>query len=848
MPTRVASVRDVGGQDRIDRAVRSLEGEWGHGEPVLERHWSHYQAGGAVSVLTALVKADLRCRYDRGQRPSVAGYLERFPELRAEKNRVLSLIYEEYCLREEHGERPEAEEFCDRYASWSDSLASQLRYHQLLSRVVAPSSPPPRFPEPGERFQEFQLDSLLGRGGAAWVYLARDESLGSREVVLKVSPDRGNEPSIMGRLDHAHIVPVHKVAFDSATGLRGLCMPYRPGLPLDAVIRRVQPASRPRAARALWEAVAPPDLAPRDPVKQSGWNTFPVRGTYADAVAWLSATLARALAYAHDEEILHRDVKPANVLLTLRDGPQLLDFNLSHDPHSSDSAEAALRGGTLPYMAPEQLEAFLDPARWGEVGREADQYSLGLVLRELLTGEAPETPDQGLPLPRAIRSLLDRRAESRLAVRAHNPTIPHALEAITACCLAYAPTERYPSAGTLADDLERFLKRRPLVYAVNPSRRERAANYLRRHRLVLLPAVVIFCVVLGAELPEQIRKWTPIERRATFVKALEDIEGSQYREAIVPLRSLVKEAPEFPVTRFYLGFALEKTDQHDEGIVHFTKALNAPNAETTFQDWGRRHPNLAQHLTSFGLALHNHQNYPLAQEAFAIALLIDPKSVQARIAVAVYLERQYKPGPALALWTELIEEAEHRNTPDDRDNLGTWYLIRAKLAIHHGKAQSATPGQALAEAGESYSRALEDLDRAEAILPQADRKQRFEVNCLQAETLIARGDLELRSRHDDAASDAYRKAEDVLRRIDPRDGPDSSLVPLSQELRARLELPRSRWRDEITRAPGPSSRGGWRRGRSSSPPGPHPLVPTPDAPRGRTRAPADGASGPPRRP
>src|SRR4051794_39759073 len=169
-------------------------------------------------------------------------------------------------------------------------------------------------------------------------------------------------------------------------------------------------------------------------------------------------TLARALAYAHQRGILHRDVKPANVLLSPRGGPQLLDFNLAHDPHAADQAEAALRGGTLPYMAPEQLEAFIDPDRWESVGPAADTYSLGLVMHELLTGQALDVPDQTLPLPRAIRSLLDRRAVRKFAPRRLNPAVPHALEAILARCLEYEREARYPSAQALADDLQRFLK------------------------------------------------------------------------------------------------------------------------------------------------------------------------------------------------------------------------------------------------------------------------------------------------------------------------------------------------------------------------------------------------------
>src|SRR4051794_39804986 len=129
MKSFLASARHDGGLDRVDQAVKTLEEEWRHGEPVLEAHWDRYDPGGAISVLAALVKADLRCRFARGGRPAVNDYLHRFPVLRDDCERMLSLIYEEFCLLEEQGEPPDTESFCRRYAPWRDSLASQLKYH-----------------------------------------------------------------------------------------------------------------------------------------------------------------------------------------------------------------------------------------------------------------------------------------------------------------------------------------------------------------------------------------------------------------------------------------------------------------------------------------------------------------------------------------------------------------------------------------------------------------------------------------------------------------------------------------------------------------------------------------------
>jgi serine/threonine protein kinase len=533
-------IRSAPGPGAAERAVKELIERWQHGEPDLEEIWTRH--GGSLSVLAALAKEDLRCRFVRGQRPAAAAYLERFSDLQAERDRVVSLVYEEYCLREERGEPLDPEQFCDRYEPWRDSLESQLRYHRLLSQVVGPSSAPPRFPEPGERFRWFYLRSILGQGGAARVYLADDEELGGRRVALKVSPDRGEEPSILGRLDHAHIVPVLSVAREPETGLRGLCMPYQPGLPLDEVLRRVgSPLPARRGARVLWDALDWPDAAEAaEALRGPGWAGFPLQGTFAEAAAWIVAELARALGHAHSRGILHRDVKPANVLLARHKGPQLLDFNLAHDPHAPSQAEAALRGGTLPYMAPEQLEAFLDPGRWDDVGEAADLYALGLVFSELLAGHRPEAPNPELSLPRALRGLLDHRSGAPPSLRVLNPAVPHALDAIATYCLAPTPQDRYPDALALAEDLQCFLDRQPLRYASNPSKMEVASHWARRHRrrialvLMLLATPAVILPVTQATIQrahrtaqDYINLGTKAAQRGQWIEATEQFEHAQ---------------------------------------------------------------------------------------------------------------------------------------------------------------------------------------------------------------------------------------------------------------------------------------------------------------------------------
>jgi tetratricopeptide (TPR) repeat protein len=275
-------------------------------------------------------------------------------------------------------------------------------------------------------------------------------------------------------------------------------MPFRDGLPLDRVLKRLGPTDPRARARDLWKAIQnPTEPAEEDPSHRNGWRRFPIDGSHADAAAWVARALALALDHAHRRGVLHRDVKPANVLVTVAEGPQLFDFNLGDlDDDRPEHAHQAMQGGTLPYMAPEQLRAFLDPKCWDHVGPAADLYSLGLVLREMLTGQRPPAPPAQRPLPRLINELLDMRAARQVPTRALNPAVPSSLSAIVAKCLAHEVADRYPDAAALAEDLDRYLRRLPLRHAVNPDRKERAANWLRRNR-IRIAAVSALIVALG---------------------------------------------------------------------------------------------------------------------------------------------------------------------------------------------------------------------------------------------------------------------------------------------------------------------------------------------------------------
>jgi serine/threonine protein kinase/Tfp pilus assembly protein PilF len=205
--------------------------------------------------------------------------------------------------------------------------------------------------------------------------------------------------------------------------------------------------------------------------------------TLVQAAAWIAARLAEGLEHAHERGVLHRDLKPSNILIAGDGTPMLLDFNLSARTDDDSGARARL-GGTLPYMAPEQLDAFNPEGRTPPeaVGPGADIYSLGLILYEMCTGVHPFSDPPSLPrLADMLRIMIDERREGAPSVRLYNPLIPWGFASILGKCLDPEPARRYARAGDLAEDLRRQLDDLPLKFAPEPNLRERLRKWGRRH-------------------------------------------------------------------------------------------------------------------------------------------------------------------------------------------------------------------------------------------------------------------------------------------------------------------------------------------------------------------------------
>jgi TolB-like protein/predicted Ser/Thr protein kinase len=308
-------------------------------------------------------------------------------------------------------------------------------------------------------FGDYELLEEIGRGGQGVVYRARQKSL-NRTVALKVIglshwateahiKRFRLEAEAAARLNHPCIVPIYEVG--ERDGACYFSMGLVDGGQLDAV-------------------------AKREPI--------PIRHA-----AELIAKLARTVHYAHERGILHRDIKPGNILLDAKGEPHLTDFGLARLVETESTVTRTLEVlGTPSYMAPEQ--AVGNNAR---VTNATDIYGLGAVLYQLLTGHAPFA---GGTTYETVRLVLD--AEPRQP-RLWNPKVNRDLATICLKCLDKDPQRRYSSAFALAEDLERWLKHEP-IRARRTGIFTRGRKWVRRNptSALLVASLIALAAVVGA--------------------------------------------------------------------------------------------------------------------------------------------------------------------------------------------------------------------------------------------------------------------------------------------------------------------------------------------------------------
>ncbi|MCI0587349.1 MAG: SUMF1/EgtB/PvdO family nonheme iron enzyme [Planctomycetes bacterium] len=336
------------------------------------------------------------------------------------------------------------------------------------------------------------------------VYLAEKVATGERVALKVLSPglsesirnlDRFHrEAQITTRLRHSNIVPTLEAG--ESGGQVFFAMEYVEGTNLAQVVAALQKKGTKGLPRVVLASVVG-ELLGDAPVPGVDVPSGRHSG-YFGAIARLFAQIADALEYAHGQDVIHRDVKPGNILLRRDLHPLLADFGLAKDVTAASLTRSGDLVGTYHYLSPEQAMSGRIP-----VTPRADVYSLGVTLYEAIT---LAVPFQGDSAPKVLQEIAfqDPPDPRRL-----NPAIPTPLAAIALAAMEKRPDRRYGSAAEMAEDLRRFLRFEPISRRL-PGPLRRAARWVRRHPIpvgaaaILLVGVGAFAGVRGAMLDDQL--------------------------------------------------------------------------------------------------------------------------------------------------------------------------------------------------------------------------------------------------------------------------------------------------------------------------------------------------------
>lgn len=562
---------------------------------------------------------------------------------------VLEKAVQQFVEAQLDGQKPDIDEFAQKYPGLEDQIRQRVlnleEIDSLFSNLMEVGDDD--FGDSiagheliGQELGDFEILSLIGAGGMGAVFLARQISL-DREIALKVIVDIGGvrgrnlerfkrEARVLAKISHPNIVPIYEVGEQGPYSY--FAMEYVKGVSLEKILRNIRDAKPDaRASEVMGECLAAQTSSSEDkPGTDEGSRGAEIDTDFIVRISKLIVDIAVALEYAHNRGILHRDVKPSNILIDSNGTAKLVDFGLARAETQQSITVTGEFFGTPSYVSPEQIR---QPET---VDRRSDVYSLAATYYECLT---LHPPFEGDTVNETLTRVISREA---VPPKEYCPRLSTDFNTVLLHALEKSPDDRYQSAGEFAADIENLLEFKPIT-AKRPSITRRAYKTLRRSPLKAAVIIALVMVVVLGYLV--VHTNTRVSAERAFSLGRTKYDAGEYEEAITYFEKSLRENPDNAEAYCKVGTCYYFLRQCEKALEAYENAI-------------RLDYNLAKAYKGLGETYYLLGRWEDAIEAYKRAIKITPKNTELYASLAnVYVSTDH-PDKSRECYEKIVEIAQ----------------------------------------------------------------------------------------------------------------------------------------------------------------------------------------------